>query len=48
VPLPVHLFNKKSIKEPIVAIDMKKSGTSTIQIGRYDPGRFRYKAEKPS
>lgn len=26
VPLPVHLFNRKAIDKPIIAIDMKNAG----------------------
>lgn len=41
--MPVHLHNKKRIQEPIVALDMHKDLKSTIQIGKFDSGRFRYR-----
>lgn len=45
VPMPLHLFNKKRIGQPMVGLDMRLNGKSTIQIGKIDPGRFRNKLE---
>jgi hypothetical protein len=30
VPMPVHLLKKKRIERALIALDMKKKGTSTI------------------
>lgn len=46
VPMPVHLANKKRIESAIVALDMNINGKSTIQIGKMDHGRFRFKGEE--
>lgn len=46
VPMPVHLFKRKRIERALIALDMKKTGQSTIQIGKYDKGRFRYIEEQ--
>jgi|LauGreDrversion4_2_1035121.scaffolds.fasta_scaffold173495_1 hypothetical protein len=43
--MPVHLFKRKRIEKALIALDMKRTGQSTIQIGKLDHGRFRNKDE---
>jgi len=43
--MPVHLYKKKRIGQPVIGLDMKLNGASSIQIGKIEPGRFRNKEE---
>jgi hypothetical protein len=45
VPMPLHLYKKKRIGQPVIGLDMKLNGKSTIQIGKIEPNRFRNKLE---
>lgn len=45
VPMPVHLYRRKRIESPIIALDMNLNGKSTMQIGKMNRDKFRYKLE---